>query len=57
MPYPGGEYEAEDELDDVEEEHDIRSSNDHCIILIDARRNMFEAMENPEAIVSLVHYL
>lgn len=50
MAYNGKEYrygrnDAEEEVDDVEEDEDIRSSNDHCIVLIDARTNMSEPMD------------
>lgn len=51
MAYNSREYryvrnDAEEEVDDVEEDEDIRSSNDHCIVLIDARSNMAETMDD-----------
>lgn len=47
MSYSGGIKEEDDDLDfDGEEEEgpggEMKSSNDHCILLIDARPNMFE---------------
>lgn len=50
MAYNGGEYrygrDDAEEVDDVEEDEDIRSSNDHCIVLIDARTSMSEPMDD-----------
>lgn len=51
MPYPGGFEDREDEDDFNEEEEDdghggyIRSANDHVILLVDARKNMMEQMD------------
>lgn len=47
MAYSGGFKEEDDDLDfDGEESNgqggDMKPSNDHCILLIDARPNMFE---------------
>ena len=52
MPYSGGYYkEEDDDLNDEEEEEEggageIKSANDHCILLIDARTNMFEVVND-----------
>lgn len=51
MSYSGGygrDYVDDDLNDDVEEgegDGQVRSSNDHIILLIDARTNMFEAVD------------
>lgn len=45
MSYSGGYKEEDDDLDNEEEEGgEVKSSNDHCILLIDARPSMFEPM-------------
>jgi len=49
MPYAGGYKEEDDDLDnDGEEEEggEMKSANDHCILLIDARPNMFEVVND-----------
>lgn len=48
MSYSGGYKEEDDDLDNEEGEEggEMKSSNDHCIILIDARPNMFEPMND-----------
>ncbi len=49
MPYYGGYKEEDDDLDNDEEEEEggeMKSANDHCILLIDARPNMFEVIND-----------
>lgn len=48
MSYSGG-YKDEDDLHDDEEEEEggeMKTVNDHCILLIDARPNMFEPLND-----------